>query len=176
MLNFRINLLWTGRIRNVQNVAQNLHQLGHPKLPNLKLCTKLLQRMVSIGKLNRIIHLHDSALEIRSVWKLIIWIKIYGGSVYKRFYLQSLQVLRTLTLWVHWPFFQVPSWLWFFLRAQFLKVFFFVFFCYFLLIEMSHVFSELFFIFFMYQMERKGLSPCYLFYKSGVLRQFFQKK
>ena len=63
-----------------------------------------LHRNVSIGKLNRIIHLHDSALEIRSDWKLIIRIKIYG-SVYKRFYRQSLQVLSTLTLWVHWHFF-----------------------------------------------------------------------
>ena len=51
-----------------------------------------LHRNVSIGKLNRIIHLHDSALEIRSDWKLVIRIKIYG-SVYKSFYLQSLQIL-----------------------------------------------------------------------------------
>ena len=63
-----------------------------------------LHRMVSIEKLNRIILLRDSALEIRSDWKLIIRIKIYG-SVYKRFYLQSLQVLRTLTLWWHWYIF-----------------------------------------------------------------------
>ena len=55
------------------------------KVPSLHL-------MVSIGKLNRIIHLHDSALEIRSDWKLVIRIKIYG-SVYKSFYLQSLQIL-----------------------------------------------------------------------------------
>ena len=29
-------------IRNFQNVVQSLHQLSHSKLPNLKLCTKLL--------------------------------------------------------------------------------------------------------------------------------------
>ena len=43
-------------------------------------------------------------------------------------------------------FFQVPSWLWFFFRAQGLKVFFSFFSSYFLVIELSHVFSELFFI------------------------------
>ena len=132
-----------------------------------------LHRNVSIGKLNRIIHLHDSALEIRSDWKLIIRIKIYG-SVYKRFYRQSLQVLSTLTLWVHWHFFQVPSWLWFFFRAQVLKVFF----SFFLVTSYWSkclMFFRSSFSFDVYQMEGKGLSPCYLFHESGVLHHFFQK-